>query len=217
MDKELADRIWRKKFNILLNNSLLPKKYQTPQQLVPRIDDLEAWEFLEEVRNDIVQEVKSGSVFVISSRNVGNGKTSWAIRLLQRYLAETALDGTLADKGMFINYTSLVTSLSDFKYRDTEEFREMYKRLKTCQLLVVDELGGAGTNKISYPLIYDIIDNRNLNQLSTIYTTNLEEGVLRDQLGERLFSRVYDYCTLIEFHSDNVRGYSLEDIEEMNR
>lgn len=217
MDKDLADRIWRKKFNILLNNSLLPKKYQSPQQLVKRKDDEEAWDFLEDVRKNIVQEVKAGSVFVIASSNVGNGKTSWAIRLLQRYLAETALDGTISDKGMFINYTSLVTNMSDFKYRDTSEYREYLTRLKTCELLVVDELGGAGINKISYPLIYEIIDTRNNQQLSTIYTTNLDESVLKDQLGERLFSRVYDYSTLVEFYSDNVRGYSVEDIEELDK
>lgn len=214
MDKELATRVWNKKFKSLLEKSNLPTTYWEPQTLVARELDLDAWDYLEEVRANVVEEVANGLSLIISSINVGNGKTSWAIRLLQRYLAETALDGRLVDKGLFISYATLLTNLSDFKYRETEEFKEMQKRLLSCELLVIDELGGGTINKFNYPLLYEIIDTRCQRKLATIYTTNYTEEYIKDQLGERLFSRIYDFSILVQFVSSNVRGKTLQEIEE---
>lgn len=217
MDQSLANSIWERKFNSLLIESGLPSKYHRPQTLVPREADKEGWQFLEDVRNDVVENIDNGLNIVIMSSNVGNGKTSWAARLLQRYLAETALDGRIVPKGKFINSSNLLSSLKDFNYLNTENFRKDFEVLKQCELLVVDELGSGMINKVSYPYFYELINYRVDNQLSTISTTNYEEGVLEEYLGERLFSRIFDTASVVEFVASNVRGYEPDEIEEMEK
>lgn len=215
MDKELATRIWEKKFNNLLKQSNLPKTYWKPQTLIARNDDLDAWNYLDDVRNTIVNYVQKGSILVIASENVGNGKTSWAIRLLQRYLAETAADGRIVDKGMFISFSSLLADLGDFNFRDTDEYNTLKKRLMNCELLVLDELGGGKLNSATYPVFYEIINARSLNNLSTVYTTNYNDEYLQDLFGERLYSRIYDSATVVIFQSSNVRGLTVEEVEDL--
>lgn len=214
MDEKLATSIWERKFNSLLIESNIPSKYYRPQVLVPRSIDIEAWEYLDEVRNEIVESVENGLNIVISSRNVGNGKTSWAARLLQRYLAETALDGRMTYKGRYVNCSSLLSSLRDFNYLNTDVFKHEFTALKECDLLVLDELGSGMMNKVSYPYFYELINYRVDHQLSTVSTTNYAESELLEYLGERLFSRIYDTATVVEFLASNVRGYEPDEIKE---
>ena len=212
--KNLADRIWQKKLNNLFELSGLPKKYFEPQHLVKREVDAECWDWLEDVRNNIVEEVQRGLNIVITSTIVGNGKTSWAVRLLQRYLAETALDGRMVEKGMFVVSAQLLTEFGDYNYFQTmEEFLERFEKLKTCDLLVIDEIGGGSLTKASYPYLYDLVNYRVDNNLSTIYTTNYTDEEIIDLLGQRLYSRIYDTSVVLEFEASNVRGLEVDEIE----
>ena len=210
----LADRIWQKKLNNLFELSGLPKKYFEPQHLVKREVDAECWDWLEDVRNNIVEEVQRGLNIVITSTIVGNGKTSWAVRLLQRYLAETALDGRMVEKGMFVVSAQLLTEFGDYNYFQTmKEFLERFEKLKTCDLLVIDEIGGGSLTKASYPYLYDLVNYRVDNNLSTIYTTNYTDEEVINLLGQRLYSRIYDTSVVIEFEASNVRGLEADEIE----
>ena len=210
----LADRIWKKKLNDLFEHSGLPKKFFEPQILVERKADIECWQWLEDVRNNIVEEVQRGLNIVITSTIVGNGKTSWAVRLLQRYLAETALDGRMVEKGMFVVSAQLLTEFGDYNYFQTmKEFLERFEKLKTCDLLVIDEIGGGSLTKASYPYVYDLVNYRVDNNLSTIYTTNYTDEEIIDLLGQRLYSRIYDTSVVLEFEASNVRGLEADEIE----
>lgn len=210
----LADRIWQKKLNNLFELSGLPKKYFEPQHLVKREVDAECWDWLEDVRNNIIEEVQRGLNIVITSTIVGNGKTSWAVRLLQRYLAETALDGRMVEKGMFVVSAQLLTEFGDYNYFQTmKEFLERFEKLKTCDLLVIDEIGGGSLTKASYPYLYDLVNYRVDNNLSTIYTTNYTDAEIIDLLGQRLYSRIYDTSVVLEFEASNVRGLEADEIE----
>ena len=210
----LADRIWQKKLNNLFELSGLPKKYFEPQHLVKREVDAECWDWLEDVRNNIVEEVQRGLSIVITSTTVGTGKTSWAVRLLQRYLAETALDGRMVEKGMFVVSAQLLTEFGDYNYFQTmKEFLERFEKLKTCDLLVIDEIGGGSLTKASYPYLYDLVNYRVDNNLSTIYTTNYTDEEVINLLGQRLYSRIYDTSVVLEFEASNVRGLEVDEIE----
>ena len=218
MTKNLADRIWQKKLTQLFEASGLPQKYFHPQVLVDRKVDIECWEYLEDIRNHIVEEVENGISIVITSATVGNGKTSWAVRLLQRYLAETALDGRIADKGMFVVSAQLLTEFGDYNYFETmQQFLERFEKLKKCDLLVIDEIGGGMLTKASYPYLYDLVNYRVDNNLSTIYTTNYSDEEIIDLLGQRLYSRIYDTSVVLEFEASNVRGYEVDEIEKIEK
>lgn len=218
ISSKTANNIWNKKVHQLLVESGVPKKYYVPQKLVRRQVDEQLWNFLEEYRNDVVNKVHSGNNLVITSPIVGNGKTSWAIRLLQRYIAETALDGDLGDKGVFCVCSNMLEIFGDFGYFETSiEFFDYLNRLKNCKLLVIDEIGSGRITPVSYNHFYDLINYRVDNGLTTIYTTNYSDERIREVLGERLYSRIYHTATVLEFRADNVRGYSYEEVEKFER
>lgn len=208
-----VNEIWKKKVRQLLAESGLPKKYFEPQKLVPRNMDHEAWKWLEDYRSNVVENVQKGLNIVITSPIVGNGKTSWAIRLLQRYIAETALDGRLVTKGVFCVSSSMLEIFGDFGYFETSvEFFDYLNRLKNCELLVIDEIGSGRLTQVSYNHFYDLVNYRVDNNLATIYTTNYNDAQIKDVLGERLYSRIYDMATVIEFGASNVRGYTPKEV-----
>jgi DNA replication protein len=218
ISSKTANNIWNKKVHQLLVESGVPKKYYVPQKLVRRQVDEQLWNFLEEYRNDVVNKVHSGNNLVITSPIVGNGKTSWAIRLLQRYIAETALDGDLGDKGVFCVCSNMLEIFGDFGYFETSiEFFDYLNRLKNCKLLVIDEIGSGRITPVSYNHFYDLINYRVDNGLTTIYTTNYSDERIQEVLGERLYSRIYHTATVLEFRADNVRGYSYEEVEKFER
>lgn len=218
ISSKTANNIWNKKVHQLLVESGVPKKYYVPQKLVRRQVDEQLWNFLEEYRNDVVNKVHNGNNLVITSPIVGNGKTSWAIRLLQRYIAETALDGDLGDKGVFCVCSNMLEIFGDFGYFETSiEFFDYLNRLKNCKLLVIDEIGSGRITPVSYNHFYDLINYRVDNGLTTIYTTNYSDERIQEVLGERLYSRIYHTATVLEFRADNVRGYSYEEVQKFER
>lgn len=213
-----VNEIWRKKVRQLLAESGVPKKYFEPQELVLRSVDYDAWNWLEDYRCNVVEHVKNGKSIVITSPTVGNGKTSWAIRLLQRYIAETALDGRLVDKAVFCVSSSMLEIFGDFGYFETSiEFFDYLNRLKNCDLLVIDEIGSGRITQVSYNHFYDLVNYRVDNNLATIYTTNYNDEQIKDALGERLYSRIYDMSTVIEFSASNVRGYTPKEVAKHER
>ena len=210
--------IWKKKLRQLLVESEVPLNYFEPQKLVRRKIDNAAWTWLEDYRSNIVERVENGKNIVISSAQVGNGKTSWAIRLLQRYLAETALDGRLSVKGIFTVSASMLEIFGDFGYFETSvEFFDYLNRLKNCDLLVIDELGSGRITQVSYNHFYDLVNYRVANGKATIYTTNFSDSYIKEFLGERMYSRIFDTATVIEFAASNVRGLSPEEVESNER
>ena len=90
-------------------------------------------------------------------------------------------------------------------------------RLKNCDLLIIDELGSGRVTPVSYNHFYDLINYRVDNELSTIYTTNFSEAQIQDILGERMYSRIYDTSTIIEFGASNVRGLTPQEVERDER
>jgi len=213
-----VNEIWKRKVHQLLVESGVPKKYLVPQNLVPRKADDLAWQWLEDYRSNVVENVNEGRNVVITSSTVGNGKTSWAIRLLQRYIAETALDGLLDVKGVFCVSSSMLEIFGDFGYFETSiEFFNYLNRLKTCRLLVIDEIGSGRLTQVSYNHLYDLVNYRVDNNLATIYTTNYKDAKIKDVLGKRLYSRIYDTATVIEFGASNVRGYTPKEVKDFER
>lgn len=213
-----VNEIWKRKVHQLLVESGVPKKYLVPQNLVLRKADDLAWQWLEDYRSNVVKNVNEGRNVVITSSTVGNGKTSWAIRLLQRYIAETALDGLLDVKGVFCVSSSMLEIFGDFGYFETSiEFFNYLNRLKTCRLLVIDEVGSGRVTQVSYNHFYDLINYRVDNNLCTIYTTNYSDEKIQDVLGKRLYSRIYDTSTVVEFTASNVRGYTPQEVKDFER
>lgn len=189
-----------------MENSGLPKIRQQPIDLY--IDDKnscdrKAYKELASIRANIVDFVNSGQNLYICSKYPGNGKTSWAIKMLHTYFHYTAEGNYENLKGMFVSVTDLLLKLKDFNNPVSKRYKD---NLENVDLIVWDDIAVSGISQYDYTQLYNLINNRILAGKSNIFTSNLTTiNDLNKCLGSRLASRVYNTSTIIEFKGGDMR------------
>ena len=86
------------------------------------------------------------------------------------------------------------------KGEESEQVQVKMDYLIHSDLLIIDDLGTELTNSFTTSELYHFIEERHLQQRSTILSTNLAFQELHDRYGERIFSRFtgyYNFCKII--------------------
>jgi DNA replication protein DnaC len=110
----------------------------------------------------------------------------------------------LMDTGHLVIYFSATQlfdtlSKSTFDKDSKEAISGISDDIYDCDLLIIDDLGTELTNSFVSSQLFSCLNNRHLRKKSTIITTNLSLGELRDRYSDRIFSRItsnYDVCKL---------------------
>lgn len=203
----------------LLDSSGIPQNLYGQINLQPDAIDIPSFIQLKNIKTNIEHFISSGKSLYIWSKNTGNGKTSWAIKLLKSYFHAVHFENGLKPRGFFIHTPSY---LLDCKHRFTEnnsmdyrmvqitnEFNEdllTMTNLLNIDVIVWDELGGNKFSQYDYMNILSIIDQRCLRGKSNIFTSNYSLDELQDSMGERLTSRINKDLLTIELKGDDRRG-----------
>ena len=185
--------------------SNIPRTQQYPQQLsVPAADRL-AYARLKEILLDIYNWVQDGKNLYLFSNKFGNGKTSWALKLLKNYLNFVVSSTDLVPRGLFI-------SLPDFMLRYKRNYRNpdpMFEYLlddiEVVDLVVWDDIGFASMSDADFKIISGYIETRYNQKLSNIFTSNLGKKALSAQIGDRLTSRIWNRSEIIELKATDSR------------
>lgn len=178
----------------LMDNSGLPKVKQKPIRLSPSNEDYEAFCDLQDIKDNIVEFVNSGKNLYIGG-TVGNGKTSWAIKLLLKYFDEIWAGNGLRVRGLFVHVPTLLAKLKNF---DDPLSREYRINLSKADLIVWDEIGDTGMSNYDYTQLIMILNDRMLCERSNIFTSNLyTKADTIKHLGDRLSSRVWNTSEII--------------------
>lgn len=186
------------------DNSGLPKSKYKPIKLTPQPVDKSAFKQLADIRKNIDQFVKEGKNLYICSTTPGNGKTSWAIKMLQTYFHYVAEGNLFNVKGMFISVPNLLIKMKDFDNPNLAEFKE---NLQSTDLLILDDIAVTGLSQFDYLQLFTLVDNRILAEKSIIFTSNnVTLDDLEKSVGARLASRVWRNSTIIELRGDDRRG-----------
>ena len=166
--------------------------------------DRPAYTRLASIRKDIVEFVDNHRNLYICSINPGNGKTSWAIKLLQTYFHYTAQGNYENLKGMFVNTTDLLLRLKDFSNPLPSNYRY---NLENVDLVVFDDIATFGSmSNYDYTQLFSIINNRIAAEKSNIFTSNITTlPELEKILGARLASRIYNTSEIIELKGMDMR------------
>lgn len=91
------------------------------------------------------------------------------------------------------------------KGEDSEQVRIKTDYLIHSDLLIIDDLGTELTNSFTTSELYHFIEERHLQQKSTILSTNLAFQELHDRYGERIFSRFTGYYNFCKIIGDDIR------------
>ena len=181
----------------LMENSNLPKSKQKPIALDAPVCDLKEFKRLNDIRLHIKDFVQSGSNLYITSSVTGNGKTSWAIKLMLKYFDEIWAGNGFNVRGIFIHVPTFLVKSKDFKTVDTD-FEELRKRLFDADLVIWDDIASTNMSGYDYSQLLMYIDNRLLSEKSNIFTGNCDtKEMLTEKLGNKVSSRIFNNSTEI--------------------
>lgn len=192
--------------NWQMEHSGLPKAKQRPIALYLTDDnsgDEDAFYRLADIRKDIVNFVEQGKNLYICSKWTGNGKTSWAIKMLHTYFHHTAVGNYDNLKGMFVSTADLLLKLKDFNNPLPKSYRD---NLENVDLVIWDDIALTNMSQYDYTQFYNIIDKRILAEKSNIFTTNCTDvDKLAELVGAKTASRIYYTSEVIELKGKDMR------------
>ena len=194
-----------------LKTSNIPKLYLTDKpNFVASNGDLDAYYYLQDIKNNIDNFVSSGNNIFIYSKCTGNGKTTWATKLLRAYI-DYASDYNYPgyNAGIFVNVAELI-SLKKLSMDKDEESKsaiiKLENNIRKAPVVVWDDIAIRGLSEYDQEYLYSLINNRVANLKSNIYTANVTPTELESQVGARLYSRIINQSTLIEFKGSDKRS-----------
>lgn len=186
----------------LMDNSGLPKRKQNPIQLDGSRDP-DAFKLLAEIKSDIINFVSSGESLYIFSEYTGNGKTSWAIKLLLKYFDSIWAGNGFRARGYFQHVPTFFNVLKDF----SKSHEALKRTLETVDLVVWDDIASTRLSDFDRQQLLIIIDQRVSEGLSNIYTGNIvSQTALENAVGDRLASRIWNMSTLVKFEGKDRRA-----------
>lgn len=203
----------------ILENSYLPKYQWIEDNLTPGVDDAQ-FSRLKDIRTNL-QEFLTGNLndkgfnnLVLCSNSLGNGKTSWAIKLMLTYVEMQEgklnhVDEKLVtmDNYDFCVFCQSVPFLVETKQFNTKDNYKMFNRLCKTNLAIIDDLGAVPMSQYDYTIIYAILETRLFKGLPTIITTNFaDKKYAEKELGPRLVDRIWNNSEIIEFKNRGFRG-----------
>lgn len=200
------------RLNKLFDYSLLSNKQRQYYKLLyakdiyGNVTDKNAYDKLNNIKDNIVQSVKNGSNFYIYSSTTGNGKTTWAIKLIQYYLGSIYNKSDFKCRALFISIPRYLSCLkSEIGQQKSDYVKYVEKNIRTADIIVWDDIAIKSMSEWEQEKLLDFINYRIDFGLSNVYTANVLPDRLEQLLGARLSSRIRG-SYLIEFKSPDLRG-----------
>lgn len=167
------------------------------------------------------KETRLKDLFFYSSVK-GNGKTETASMLLNEFLVYSYMRSIITDDPnsfmnpvYFLDMPALQTLYLKANRGNTpkdvaeDASREYYKRLskaKKARLVVFDEMAIKDVTDAFRVDIHDVINHRTVENLTSIYTSNVPMKEMLDVYDERLFDRIRRYTVEYLFVGESMRG-----------
>lgn len=131
----------------------------------------------------------------------GTGKTTLATATFKEMMYVRDNEGLWFKFYDFVRYIQA-------GYGDGTANRKL-NRIKRVPILLLDDVGDIGRQaretESRCELLFEVLDCRNDNLFSTLFTTNLDEVGLVTQFGERTFQRILEMCALVRLEGRNFR------------
>lgn len=199
------------KLDYLYNEALLSETQRKHIDLYVDADntDKEIFLQLKDIQNNIVEFVNKGNNLYLYSTNTGNGKTAWAIRLMQSYFSNIWHKCDFCCKGLFINVPKFLLSLKDNISEPSEYIAHIKDNVLSADLVIWDELGVKALTSYEHEHLLNLINSRMDSGKSNIYTSNLAPIQLREVVGDRLYSRIINTAQSFAFCGRDKRGLTV--------
>ena len=196
-------------FDTYMGNALIPKRYQSEIKLIPAKIDEQTFIELNDIKNNIVEFVRAHKNLLIYSSNVGNGKTTFATKILKQFITKVSnFHWPNNCPGLYINVNNY---LNEKKMAITDrslqpKILDLESKIIKSALVVFDDIGVKNVSEYDMGTLYYLIDYRTSNLMSCIFTSNLTPEQMKNSLGERLYSRIVNYSIIKEIKDGDNRA-----------
>lgn len=174
----------------MLKHSNIPIKQRCVHRLRPDECDIPAFKKLSEIQMDIENFVDKGGILYLYSKQCGNGKTTWSIKMLLQYFNEVWNGNGLRERGLFINVPSYINKTKAVMSNPDNDFEELRNNIPKVDLVVFDDVTVARLSDYDYSVLFSLIDERVFQNKAIIFTGNVSPQDLHSVLGPRLASRI---------------------------
>ena len=190
----------------LFKQSNLPEALWNYKELICHEKDLQVYKKLQAKSDAILNFIESGNNLYIYSENCGNGKTTWAIRLMYSYFDKIWHKSCFDCKALFVSVPKFLYNCKRSISQDVKGFEELCNLIGEVDLVIWDDIGEMKASDYEHQILFQYIDDRINSKKSNIYTSNKNKGQLEDVLCVRLASRIYNCSECIEFLEEDKRG-----------
>lgn len=190
----------------LFKQSNLPEALWNYKELICYEKDLQVYKKLQAKSDAILNFIEAGNNLYIYSENCGNGKTTWAIRLMYSYFDKIWHKSCFDCKALFVSVPKFLYNCKRSISQDVKGFEELCNLISEVDLVIWDDIGEMKASDYEHQILFQYIDDRINSKKSNIYTSNKNKEQLEDVLGVRLASRIYNCSECIEFLEEDKRG-----------
>ena len=196
------------KIDELFNQSLLSKEQRKPLRLrldINRVDE-SAYTQLKTYQLHIIDFVNKGSNLYIYSTITGNGKTSWAIKLLQAYIYKIWPASNIHCRALFINIPKFMRELKLHISHTSDYIEHINENVLNADIVIWDDVATKTATEYECEQLISIIDSRINDGKCNIFTSNIDPEHLQQFVGARLASRIIGLSTIVKFEGSDKRG-----------
>lgn len=192
----------------LFIQSRIPKAMRRPLALVPDRVDEPAFDRLMEIKKGISSFVADGGNLYITSPITGNGKTTWAVKLMQAYFDRSWAGNNYRERGIFVGMPELLSMYSRLHADEasSDDVAELTECLLKVDLAIWDDIGATRLTESQQNYVQGLLDKRLNGGLSNIFTGNMVDAPLMSAVGPRIFSRVQTNSEVISLRGRDMRG-----------
>lgn len=190
----------------LFKQSNLPEALWNYRELICHEKDLQVYKKLQAKSDAILNFIETGNNLYIYSENCGNGKTTWAIRLMYSYFDKIWHKSCFDCKALFVSVPKFLYNCKRSISQDVKGFEELCNLISEVDLVIWDDIGEMKASDYEHQILFQYIDDRINSKKSNIYTSNKNKEQLEDVLGVRLASRIYNCSECVEFLEEDKRG-----------
>ena len=187
-----------------LKQSYLPaSRYDVPE-LWCIDEDVAAFERLSKLESGMFYA--SSDNLYLCSEQTGNGKTSWAIRLMLKYLevcSSSILEKHYDALTSVVVFVPVIQFIHDAKSPFGSSFYHKYEQLASAadkaELVVWDDIGMTEYTAYDFMHLFRAVDRRLFAGKKNIFTSNhVDMESLEEAVGLRLADRIWNSCEIIQ-------------------
>ena len=178
--------------------NLYPTEYDPAKNVVPR----ETMRMVFEVCRRYAENFSAASPNLLFQGGTGLGKT---------YLS-ACIARVVAQRGFSVCYESAAAALECYEIskfsRDSEEGEAAavrVRRMESCDLLILDDLGTEMLTSMSQSALYTLINKRLVGGRPTIISTNCSEDELHQKYSPQIVSRILGEFRSLPFVGQDIR------------